>query len=868
MDSGGGWRIEMLGGLRVAHGDRALARFPGRKASSLLAYLALSPGRFHARETLAELLWPEVTRDSQLHNLRLTLSRLRNLLGPEDALLDANRLAVRFNAAALTTDVAEFEEAIARGDVRAARDIYLGPLLPGLYDEWILLAQTRLEALREQLEERSDATATMRHQPTIRHQPSRRLPETLPLPLTRFFGRDVELAALRTALLTETRLITLTGPGGTGKTRLALEAARRRLPGCATVFVSLADLTDPAQLPEAIRRALRLPPPTPGFSLTELVRQELAAFSPLVLILDNTEHLLRGGYLAAFVVDLLAAVPTLMVLVASRRALEIPGEVVFRIGSLPMEERVSLFLDRARAARPELNPSPQTLAIVHEICRLLEGIPLALELAAARLSVLSVQEILENITHRLTFLAARHETHGIPRRHRSLRTAIRSSFELLSPELQRQFSQLSVFRGGFTASAARAVADARLESLEELLRWSLLLSEEQSDGSLRFRMLETLRDFGQECLTENEHKELSRRHAQYFCEWVEANRADDAPSPVPDQVTRLARQDTEQDNIRAALTFCRKSKQTEDRELGLRVVSAFWIFWFLRNAGQEMEQWATHLLQTPPTAQPLTPLIRARALLALGLAVREQGEIARFASLIEDALATLVRGPQDRHLAFGFHLQGLACADQYHFLESARAYAEAEVLWTQLGDRRNAAVTQHNRALLALEEGDIALAAHLIQQALMLFRAWNEPGWTAISCLTQAGIFVGQRNFPAAIQSCAESTHLYQQLGYARGEAQAERDWCRYLITQQLWSAAAEHGQRALHLFRKVGDRHGEATALVHLASISRKGDGIQAQEFLTAARNLQAMHQWPSVEALLATLPGGTIAHDSDTSL
>jgi predicted ATPase len=855
MSSGSGWRIEMLGGLRAVRGERTLARFPGKKASALLAYLALAPGRFHPREALAELLWPEAPRASQLHNLRLTLSRLRNLLAPDDALLDTDRLAVRLNAALLTTDVAEFEQAIARGEKHIARELYTGPFLPGLYDDWALLIQTRLEALREQLDDIPDIPDQAMHRPVSR------LPETLPLTLTRFFGRDQELAALRAALRAETRLLTLTGPGGTGKTRLALEAARRRLPGNAAVFVSLADLTDPAQLPDAIRQALRLPVPARGFSLTELIHQELADFAPLVLILDNAEHLLRGGYLAAFVANCLAAVPTLTILVASRRALEIPGEVVFRVGALPSEERVALFLDRAKAARPELNLSPQTLATVQEICRRLEGIPLALELAAARVSVLSLQEILENINHRLTFLAARQESHGAPRRHRSLRAAIRSSFELLSPELQRQFAQLSVFRGGFTFSAARAIAETGLESLEELLRWSLLLSEEQPDGSLRFRMLETLREFGQECLTEPEQKELSRRHTQYFCEWAEANRADDAPTPIPDQAARLAKQDAEQDNIRAALTFCRKSKLPEDRALGLRLVSAFWTFWYVRNASQEMEMWATRLLTTSSG----TALIRARAQLSLGLALREQGEIARFAALIEEALAVLEAGPQDRYLAHACHLRGLAAADQHHFADSEQAYAAAESLWERLGDRRNAATTRHNRALLALEQGNLARAEALCAQVLEIFREWNELSWVASSLLTRAGMQAGKGDFASAVQDCAESAAISQTTGYVRAEAQAERDWCGYLIAQQLWSAATEHGQRALLLFRKVGDRHGEATALINLAQVLLRdrapGSTAQAQDYLKRAVALQAQHQWPSVGALLAALPEGTIA-------
>ena len=853
--SSGGWRIEMLGGLRAIRGDRTLARFPGKKAASLLAYLALSPGRFQSREVLAGMLWPEASHESQLHNLRLTLTRLRSLLAPDDALIDADRLAVRLDAASLTTDVAEFEQALSRGDAQAARELYTGPLLPGFYDEWILQAQTRLETLREQLDEIPDPSNTMRR------RPAHRLPETLPLALTRFFGRETELAALKTALQEEARLITLTGPGGTGKTRLALEAARRRLPGCATVFVSLADLTDATQTPDALRQALQLPVPARGFSLMELIHRELATFSPLLLILDNAEHLLRGGYLAQLVLHSLREVPTLTILVASRRALEIPGERVQRIGPLPMEARVALFLDRARAARPELSESPLNLATVREICRRLEGIPLALELAAARTSVLSVQQILENIEQRLSFLTARSESSSTPRRHRSLRAAIRYSYDLLLPELQLPFAYLSVFRGGFTAIAAAAVAGARLEALDELLRWSLLQSEEQPDGSLRFRMLETLREFGQECLSEQEQKELSRRHAQYFCEWTEANRVDDALTPVPDQMTRLARQDTEQDNVRVALAFCSKSKHPLDQERGLRIVSAFWTFWYVRNASQEMEAWATRLLVTNSG----TPLVQARAKLSLGLAVREQGEVSRFATLIDEALAVLEAGPPDRHLALARHLRGLAAADQHRFTDSERAYEAAESLWERLGDRRNGATTRHNRALLALEQGDLARAEALCTQVLAIFREWNEASWVASSLLTRAGMRAGRGDFAAAAQDCAESTAISQTTGYVRAEAQAQRDWCRYLIAQQLWSAAAEHGQQALALFRKVGDRHGEATALVSLAEVLLRdrapGSAAKAQDYLKVAVELQRQHQWPSVAALLAALPEGTIA-------
>ncbi|HVK02867.1 MAG TPA: AAA family ATPase, partial [Armatimonadaceae bacterium] len=855
----GGWRIEMLGGLRVRCRDRTLARFPSRKAAALLAYLALNPGRFHARDALAEMLWPDAPRASQLHNLRLTLSRLRGMLAPDDALLDADRLAVRLDPDAFTTDVAEFEDAVARKDPDAARALYAGPLLPGLNEEWVLLPQARLEALREQLDEGREAAAAAAA--TACPEP-RRLPETLPLPLTRFFGRDRELAALA-VLLGESRLVTLTGAGGTGKTRLAIEAARTPHPDRRAAFVSLADLTDAAQAPEAVRGTLRLPAPAPGFCLTELVRRELAALSPLLLVLDNAEHLLARRSLADFVLGLLTEAPGLTVLVASRRALEIPGEVVVPVGPLSMEARTALFVDRARSARPGFQETPATLATVRDICRRLEGLPLALELAAARASVLSVREILDSVARRLDFLAARPHAGGVTRRHRSLRAAIRSGDRRSKPELQERFARLSAFRGGFTADAAAAVAGARLDTLDELMRWSLLHPEEQPDGSLRFRMPETLRDFGQECLAESDLRALSRQHARFFCEWSEENRADDANGSAPDPATRRAWQDAEQDNVRAALTFCRKSRRASDREIGLRLVAAFWTFWFVRNAGAEMEEWATALL-TPDAAEPgVAPLVRARAQLALGLAVRERGEIDRFAALAEEARAVLEGGPHDRHLAFARHLHGLAWADRRCFADAAAAYAGAESLWERLGDARNHAVTRHNRALLALERGDHDEAERLIEPALAEFRRGGEVSWTAIALLTRAGVRAGRGDFAGASAACAESTALYLPLGYARGEAQARRDWCRYLAARGEWDEAAEQGERALALFRQVGDRHGEATALLILADVAAAAveRSSRARVYLAEAARLQERHQWPSVAPLLARVAAGLAA-------
>lgn len=836
------WRVEMLGGLRAVRGDTTIERFPTRKTAALLGFLALSPGRFLPREILADALWPEASRETQLHNLRLTLSRLRRLFAPE-ALIEADRFAVRLDPGAFTTDVMELEQAAARRDMRRAKALWATPLLPGLYEDWISTHQARLDALWEQIEV-WDGTAPPGMPLT--------LPKTLPLTLTRFFGRDADLKALQERC-SEARLVTLTGPGGSGKTRLALEAARswERV-----VFVPLADLTHSAQAADAVSRALRLPPPAPGFSRADQVRQEVTALAPLELIFDNAEHLLQDDSLANFVMDLLAATPALTVVVTSRRALGIPGEVVLPVPTLPPQDAITLFLDRARLARPGLLFGAENDTVtVQDLCHRLDGLPLALELAAARMSVLTPAEIRGNIERQRDFLKISSEV-GVPRRHGSLRAAIQYSFDLLPPALQEQFVHLSIFRGGFTAEAARAVAGTDVDALEQLLHWSLVLPEEREEGALRFRLLETLRDFGQERLSEDEKAEVARRHAVFFCHWAEANRADDSRGPVPDSAKRFTRLEAEQDNVRAALAFCRGSALPADREIGLRLLVAFWIFWFLRNASHEMGEEALGLLADG--GDTLSPLIRARALLTLSMSVRERGEISHFAALVEEAVAVLRTGPLDRHLAYGLHLRGLALADQQCVIEADIAYEEAFALWNQIGDRRNAATTRHNQALLALERGELSRAEILCEAALTVFQEWNEYGWAAVANLTWAGILAG-RGAPEAEAAYRESIATYERFGYARGAGEAHRELSRYLRTHDRCDEAVRHASSSLYHFRRVGDRHGEATALLALTNAllgrNTPGDGVQAQSHYREACTLQARYRWPSLAPLLAEI-------------
>ena len=394
----------------------------------------------------------------------------------------------------------------------------------------------------------------------------------VPLRFTRFFGRGEEIAAL-TGLLAdpEVRLVTLTGLGGIGKTRLAIETVaplKERVAG-GVWFASLTDLRDPSAISGAVRDALRLPR-LPGLDPLEQVSAALAEHQA-VLVLDNFEHLLDGG--TAAVAALLSRVPMLTCLVTSRRRLDVPGETVFPVSALPLPPSVKpgmtstvtpgsltdlsaiagvqLFIDRARFVRPDFQLTPRKAADLVRLLRTLEGIPLAIELAAAQAKALTLTDMAERLTARFDLLAVSRPL--IEARHLSLRVTLEWSYDLLPPPLQRFFASLSVFRGGWDREAAQAVCGEALGgalsvpgAIGELTSFSLLTSDDggesthsgdEGSNAARSRMLETVREFAEGRLTAAELAALRRRHAAYFLAWAEAAE----PQAARPRAARLAR---------------------------------------------------------------------------------------------------------------------------------------------------------------------------------------------------------------------------------------------------------------------------------------------------------------------------------------
>ena len=785
----------MLGWMRAQSGDLTVTRFRTQKTALLLARLALFPRRTHPREELADLLWPEADQDAGRNNLKQSLAILRRLLEPPGtpagSVLIADRGAVRLNPAAFSTDVADFEAALrdaarssdpcARAEnVRRAQALYRGELLPGVYDDWAVEERERLaavwegalEATQERLGDAAPPPA-----PTVSPAPP---PEAapaashLPVLFTRFFGRERERADLAALLGDESvRLVTLTGPGGTGKTRLALEAARQAaVLGGLAHFVPLADLTDPRLIPDAVADALGLPRTTTGEPIDRVVAALCAA--PGLLVLDNLEQLGEGA--APPLLALLTRIPSLTVLATSRGRLYIAGEQEYPLAPLPTPPvrdgqsappllpeslltfpGVQLFADRARAARPDFQITARNAESVAEVCRGLEGIPLALELAAAWSALLTPGQMRDRLKDRFTLLRSRRK--DVTDRHQTLWAAVSWSYDLLPPDLARFWARLSVFRGGWTAEAAQEVCEepCGLDFLGRLRAYSLVTAEDAGDG-MRFRLLESLREFGWSQLCEDERRSLADRHAACFMRLAES------AEPLltgPDQVLWLNRLGDNQDNLRAALDW--DESQDGDAARGMRIAGALWRFWATRGPLSEGRRRLEQALERSGLGDDGGTIAQARALSGLAVLTRRSGDMAAAGELQRRSLAIWRIVGDGRGIASSLNNLGALAALMGDYAQAEPLLLEAKALWRELGKEGNVASTLTNIAFLERERGDFEAAQAACEESLLLFHTLGDRRGSALSLSIQAEI-------GAEVGEYARAQSLYREVFEAAAE--------------------------------------------------------------------------------------------------
>jgi non-specific serine/threonine protein kinase len=592
--------------------------------------------------------------------------------------------------------------------------------------------EARLREMRAVRLELEEALGT-RRAAALRAGEAVATPHNLPRSATSFVGREAEIAKCAERL-DRGRLVTLTGIGGSGKTRLALQVAERRLPEVAdgAWFVDAAPVTQPERVAEALASALGLRD-EPGRTLTETIVQHLATRRSLV-ILDNCEHLLEPC--RALARALIEGCPDVAVLATSSEPLGLAGEQVHAVTALGVPEAtaapadlaasdaVRLFVDRATLAQPDFTLDPGGTRAVVDICRRLDGIPLAIELAAARVRVLGVEQIRDKLDDRFRLLTG--GSAGAGARHQTLLAAVQWSYDLLEEAERRMLRTLSVFAGGWDLGRATAIAIEEgdefevLDRLTQLVHKSWIVVEHMPKGKTRYRLLETVRAYAARQLDAAGEGAAARgRHLGYFLALAETAERELMGG---DEARWLAELELEIENLLAA--FAWSAHVPDAAATGLRFAGSIWRFWSARGHFTTGRHILGEALKRPgaeaPTAARAQVLVRAG-----GLAIY-QGDYAAARPLVEESLAIYRALDDTKGVARASAGLGTIALYQGDFAAARRHNEEGLVLYERLGQRRGVAVCLHNLGFVALCEGDIERSREALRRSLALIDEVND----------------------------------------------------------------------------------------------------------------------------------------------
>ena len=664
-------------------------------------------------------------------------------------------------------------------------------------------------------------------------------PHNLPLQLTSFIGREKEILQVKRLLLGD-RFVTLTGPGGTGKTRLAVQTGADLLElfPDGVWLVELASLADPSLVPQTIAATLQVRE-SAGRPIMTLLIDYLQA-KEMLLILDNCEHLLAAC--AEVITALLRACPHLSIIATSREALDIPGEMTLRVPSLsvpdirrapPAEtltqyEAIQLFVDRAGAIQPDFALTDANAFAVAQICHRLDGIPLAIELAVARVKMMPVEQVIRRLDNRFRLLTGGSRT-ALPR-HQTLRALIDWSYDLLSDTERVLFQRLSIFAGGWTLEAAERICqgdeirrDDILDLLTQLVNKSLVIPDQETDAEGRYRFLETIRQYARERLMEaGGGEEIRHQHLAFYVEFAERAEPE---LRGPNQIEWLDRLDQEVDNIRAALEWALEA----NAEAGLRIVSALLWFLHIRSGKGEGIDWLERMLAAEARERAEAPLsearaiIRGKALNAAGTLMVMHGDAERACALSEESLKLHEElTPMGRQGA-AHALWNLAQGASYHedLDRSWELTEKSMTLYREVGDKFGVAQCLDHLGSYALIKGDYSLARQTWEEDLALRRELGDKDGIAWSLSLLANLELWRGNQDQAWTLYVDSLNAFQEISNKWAASMALSGMGSVMLAKGNFERAAKLYEEALAYGRDMGDQNTIAGRRYDLARVA-----------------------------------------------
>jgi len=669
----------------------------------------------------------------------------------------------------------------------------------------------------------------------------------LPVPRTSLIGREQQVAEATDLLLRgNVRLLSITGPGGAGKTRLAVALATAAADGFTggVQFVSLASITNPDLVVTALAGALDIQQ-VASRTIPQLVGDQLRHAGPFLLLLDNFEQVLPAATLVA---ETLEACPSLKIVVTSRSRLRIYGEQEFPVAPLAPNSAVELFVQRAAAVWPDFAITSENATAVQEICSRLDGLPLAIELAAARTRLLPPGAILERLQSRLQLLTG--GALDLPERQQTLRKTIDWSHDLLNEADRKLFRRLAVFVGGCTLEAAEAVCNTGrdlgidlVEGLSSLVDKNLVQRVDRAGAQPRFAMLETIREYALERLIDGGEEPAARRaHAAYCLVLAEEGNPELSSA---DRARWLSQCDVEIDNLRFALDWL---FQTRDLDWGLRLCVALFRFWDMRE----------HLVEGRARLETVLRLAgadhakeRARISLFLGALATTQGDYPAGEQALEQSLSLYEDLGDESGIAASLNALGVSARDRGDYLTAQRNFERSLACWRILSDRQATARCLHNLANVVKVRGDYPRAEWALREATDIFEELGDRTGAAW-CISQQGDIARARDDRDAARGLYQrALSIFRETGDPWGSARSLTDLAYIDCEQGNHAAAHAACSEALEIFAGLGHRRGIARALEGSACLAlAQGHAERALKLAAAAAHLRQLISAPLHQA------------------